>query len=219
MFCQTRGRAGAPWGWGSMAPPAKRQRPAGGETPDLRRQSDGLGTQFARTWGSPASDVPGVAGGVGGTTCPADNTERKHNPGAAPLLATHNPPPMTMRPPHSCTRVFRECTRPQTGRARRRRGTGGVRGFGVWRVDRQLRLRSAGTLAGHRGTHQGGRQMNVGGAGGVCDSVPNLWWQHAWVGDAGGDLLVRGGEGELMVASVGCQQRRTPGRRTWRAAA
>ena len=27
-----------------------------------------------------------------------------------------------------------------------------------------------------------------------------LWWQHAWMG---GDLPVRGGEGELRVASAG----------------
>ena len=69
---------------------------------------------------------------------PTTQKERKHNPGTAPLLTTHNSPPITIRPPHAHARVFRECTRPQTGRMRRGRGGGG-RGrarFGVWRVDR-----------------------------------------------------------------------------------
>lgn len=52
-------------------------------------------------------------------------------------------------------------------------------------VDRQLCLRSVGTHAGHCGTHPGftvaGRQTSV--VLGV-----HLWWQYAWVGDAGGWL-------------------------------
>ena len=52
-------------------------------------------------------------------------------------------------------------------------------------VDRQLRLRSVGTHAGHCGTHQGctaaGRYLSV-------VLVVYLWRQYAWVGDAGGWL-------------------------------
>ena len=86
--CCTRpnwGRADAPWGWGSMVPPAKRQRAAGGETPDLRRQSDGLGMQFARMWGHRPLTYRGSLGGWGARRAPP--TTQKEN---------------TTRVPHRC---------------------------------------------------------------------------------------------------------------------
>ena len=85
--------------------------------------------------GSPASDVPGSLwgeAGRGGRAPPTTQKERKRNPGTAPLLTTHNPPPIAMRPPHSYVRMFPECTRPQTGRAGG--GRGGGRGRAIWCV-------------------------------------------------------------------------------------
>ena len=75
-----------------------------------------------------------------------------------------------MRPPHSYARVFREYTRPQTGRARRGRGGGRGRArFGVWRGSTAVLAVGGDTrrsLWHSPGLHCG-RQTNIGGAGGA----------------------------------------------------
>ena len=112
----------------------------------------------------------GSLGGGGRRAPPTTQKERKRNPGTAPLLTTHNPPPITMRPPHSCARVFRECTRPQTGRARRGRGGGRGRArFGVWHGSTAALAVGGDTRRSlwHSAGLHCDRQINIGVAGGV----------------------------------------------------
>ena len=72
--------------------------------------------------------------------------------------------------------------------------------------DRQLRLRSVGTHAGHCGTHQGctaaGKYISV-------VLVVYLWRQYAWVGDAGGWLSGLGLTEELNRSQHTQQLRQT----------
>ena len=109
-------------------------------------------------------------GSLGGDVLRRQHRKKENGTQVPPLLTTHNPPPITMRPPHSYARVFRECTRPQTGRARRGRGGGRGRArFGVWRGSTAALAVGGDTrrsLWHSPGLHCG-RQIYIGGAGGV----------------------------------------------------
>ena len=145
------------------APQAGKPRISGGNLMTWANNSPGHGGHRPLTY----------RGSLGSRRAPpTTQKERKHNPGTAPLLTTHTSPPITIRPPNAHARVFRECKRPQTGRMRRGRGGGGGEGHdlvcGAW-IDTAALAVGGDTRRSlwHSPGRHCGRQMNIGGAGGV----------------------------------------------------